>query len=97
MASNPYSDWSFHTSPHEVNRQEDGKNWKLYIEIKGTGADLILGYTLSQTVHDNPKITPMREVKGFITDVKPWIVGIMACGPQSDQTSGSFYNFSVTA
>lgn len=89
----PISDWSLFPVTKAITK-EDG-NW-LYIEAKRTGADIILSYAIGSP-KDKPKTHLMREVKGFARYLnKPWHVGVMTCGPKSEETVSNFHNFTFS-
>lgn len=39
----------------------------------------------------------MREIKGFAKSTgKPWQIGVMTCGPMSEETISVFHSFSFS-
>lgn len=75
----------------------------LYIEAKRTGADIILSYSIGspdqstgRPINDDQKHL-MREVKGFAkSSGKPWQIGVMTCGPMSEETISTFHSFTFS-
>lgn len=75
----------------------------LYIEAKRTGADIILSYTIGSPDQTSGRPTEdhqkhlMREVKGFAKDTgKSWQIGVMTCGPMSEETISTFHSFTFS-
>lgn len=85
MSANPYSDWCLTPRPDEHD--------KVWIELHKDGADLFIHYS-----YDGKRIYLLREVKGFCADSGPqeWWLGVMVCGPKSEQTSGTATDFKIS-
>lgn len=89
----PVSDWGLFPVPEPIKKKEG--HW-LYVEAKRTDADIIISYAIGSPDQDPPKHL-MREVKGFAKDLgTPWHVGVMTCGPKSEETVSTFHHFTFT-
>lgn len=102
--STPYSDWSIVLLTDKIGSKQDTS--KLYIQFTRVGADVFVHYAVSSlkiTEGPPPKLQLLREIKGFsalATEAAknkedPWHVGVMVCGPLSEQTEAQWENFTI--
>ena len=100
VVTDPFSDWSTSPSPHPM-----AERYWLYAQVSRVGPDVHCHWHLQRGTADGPparvpeesELVQAREVRGFALSAaeEPWHVGIMACGPLSEQTRATFAHFQL--
>lgn len=103
MVASPYSDWSISPLKDRIG-SKDGQS-KLYIQYTRVRADVFVHFAIGPAASHNPptELQLLREIKGFgvlATEAAsnkqdPWHLGVMVCGPLSQQTKAQWDHFSV--
>lgn len=85
VSANPFSDWCLTPMPDDHD--------KVRIQIEKKGSDLFIHYT-----YPDERTYLLREVKGFCPATGPqdWWLGVMVCGPKSQQTSGTAWDLQIS-